>query len=173
MRSKDPVRFQKRALLEWAMVVFREEGPKLEPRVARVQDGELQEALLDRSIRLRGVAEAAAIVLRTVGDEDLVAALSPQKDRPGVKLDAAWAAALDIRSRAGHRSLVMLGARAKGTSVTYWHRGLPLDLVAHVGDWAAPGYAVDPWLETQLAAAGVPGAVAPAPAAVFTVNGGT
>jgi hypothetical protein len=31
-------------------------------------------------------------------------------------------------------------------------------MVAHLGDWAEPGYAVDPWLEVQLAIAGVPGA---------------
>ena len=31
-------------------------------------------------------------------------------------------------------------------------------MVAHLGDWAEPGYPVDPWLEVQLAIAGVPGA---------------
>ena len=52
----------------------------------------------------------------------------------------------------------MLGARARAGGTQRWTRDLPASVVAHLGDWAAPGFEVEPWLEAQLAMAGVPGA---------------
>jgi hypothetical protein len=159
MHTIDFARAHHKWLREWASQVFREEGPTLEPRIAAVRQGELVHFKIDKSLHLRGLAQAASVLARAVDDEEFVMALSPGK----ATLEAReWGAVADIRSRAGARgpvrTLRMLGCRPKANGTTRWQRELPAAMVAHLGDWAEPGYPVEPWLEMQLAMAGVPGA---------------
>ena len=135
-------RSQKRAIMGWAMRVFRDEGPHLRPRIAVARGAAIDGFAFDRSIGLRGLVQAAALVLRVGERDDLVLALSP--GRMGAGLEAQeWGAVADVRSGGGVRELVMLAGRPTAGAVQYRTRPLPPSLVEHLGDWAAVHHAVN------------------------------
>ena len=125
-------RVQQRALLEWASRVFRDEGPQLVPRIATVRGGEVQHFVIDRSFELRGLVQAASVLARSVDDEDLVVALSPGRSSRALEATE-WGSVADIRSRAGHRTLRMLGARPRAGRIQHWQRKLPAGSDAGAG----------------------------------------
>ena len=145
-------------LIDWAAAVFRHEGPQLAPRIATVREGAIEHFTIDRAFQLRGLVQAASVLGRSVGAADMVVALSPGGSSRALEATE-WGAVADVRSREGHRTLRMLGARPRAGSTQYWQREFPASLVAHLGDWEQSDYEVEPWVEVQVARLGVPGAL--------------
>jgi hypothetical protein len=156
-------------LREWAHVVVRKEGAHLRPQLGIPRGDRIETVVLERHLKRLGpanAAEVAAVLMRTLGDDELLALLVPaglgqpderEANDPG--LARGFGAFLVVRSRAGVTFGEMWICQVVRRHQTAYGR-VPADEahMARMPDFARPDFRVDPALDDHLARAGFPGA---------------
>lgn len=154
-------------LIERAENIISTEQAGLRPRLlARTDDGvvELEASAYGAGLGVKGLAQAAAVLLRAFDEVALVIparATAPQGagvNRRGVR--EGWAAVVIVGTRAG----ALLGRRWYGVPRPDGTTRVSLDTLPRhdllpIGDFTAPGFAVDPAVDDHFAQLGLPGAV--------------
>ena len=154
-------------LLERGEAIVTAEQAALRPRLlARTDDGVVEQEAMPfvAGLGVKGYGQAAAVLLRAFDEVALVMparATAPQGagvNRRGVR--EGWAAVVIVGTRGG----ALLGRRWYGVPRPDGTTRVSLDTLPRhdllpIGDFTAPGFAVDPAVDDHFAQLGLPGAV--------------